>query len=165
MADRRRGAANVYDVPAYKEPEKIKRTEPSHSSAAITYSSGTKEERMESYIKTFIIVIIVAAAMYGVIDAKVQATAIRNEINTEQSVVDMLRSENTRMKAEIESKSSMKAVESYAENILGMQKLEKSQCEYITLESGNIIEIPENSNDFFVKLKSAFSEFIDYIRG
>ena len=112
-----------------------------------------------------LIVGLVGAAMYLVIDAKVQATAIRSEINNEQSVVDMLRSENYRMKAEIENKSSMKAVESYAENVLGMQKLEKSQCEYITLESSNVIEIPENEDNFFVKMKSKISEFIDYIRG
>ena len=156
MADRRRGEARVYDVPAYKESEKIRHSEPRHSSAAITYSSATNSERMESYIKIVLVVIVVGAALYSVIDAKVQATAIRGEINSEQSIVNMLRSENERMKAEIESKSSMKAVESYAENVLGMQKLEKSQCEYITLESGNVIEIPENDDNFFVKMKSSF---------
>ena len=69
------------------------------------------------------------------------------------------------MQAEIESKSSRKAVESYAENILGMQKLDKSQCEYVSLESGNVIEIPEENDNIFVDIKNAVSEFIDYLRG
>ena len=158
MADRRRGAASVLDISVYEEKE------PSRSGETITYTSG-KSERFGSYVMTVFVVAAVGALLYGVIDSKVQATAIRSEINNEQMIVDTLKSENARMKTEIESKSSMKAVESYAENVLGMQKLDKSQCEYITLESGNVIEIPENTDNFFVKVKSAISDFLDYLRG
>lgn len=94
-----------------------------------------------------------------------ESADIRSKINDEQKRVDVLRSENTRMQAEIETKISRKAVESYAEDILGMQKLDKSQCEYITLESGNVIEIPETEESFFVRLYNDISEFFEYLKG
>ena len=164
MADRRRGAAHVYDVPGYKEPERIQRTEPSHSSAKITRVK-TRDEAPGTYGRLMLVIAIAGIMLYAVIDSKVQATAVRNEINSQQKVVEMLRDENNRMQAEIESKSSRKAVESYAENILGMQKLDKSQCEYVSLESGNVIEIPEENDNIFADIKNAVSEFIDYLRG
>ena len=125
----------------------------------------TRDEAPGTYGRLMLVIAIAGIMLYAVIDSKVQATAIRNEINSQQKVVDTLRDENNRMQAEIESKSSRKAVESYAENILGMQKLDKSQCEYVSLESGNVIEIPEENDNIFVDIKNAVSEFIDYLRG
>jgi cell division protein FtsL len=165
MADRRRGAAHAYDVSiADPRDEQIGYSTPSHSSAGITHSVR-RDEAQGTYLKIMVVVALSFLMLYAVVDSKLQAKQIRDQINEEQRVVDVLRSEKIRMQTEIESKSSMRSVEDYAENILGMQKLEKSQCEYVSLESGNVIEIPENNDNIFVKIKTAFSEFLDYIRG
>ena len=58
------------------------------------------------------------------------------------------------MKTAIEEKSSQKAVEEYAENVLGMQKLERSQTEYITIDSGNVVEVSRKNESVFSKLES-----------
>ena len=79
--------------------------------------------------------------------------------------VDVLHSENVRMQTEIESKSALRSVEDYAEDVLGMQKLDKSQIEYLTMQNGNMIDIPEASHNQFVKMQHAFEDFVEYLRG
>ncbi len=164
MSDRRRGAANVYDIPLYNERDNIKLSEPSHSSARIK-RHVKRDEAPGTYTRLIAVFAAAGIILSAVISAKVEAAAIRSEINEEMKKVDSLKSENTRMQAEIETKTSRKAVESYAEDILGMQKLDKSQCEYITLKSGNVIEIPENDESFFVKMYNELSDFFEYLRG
>ena len=79
--------------------------------------------------------------------------------------VEHLRMEYFRMETEIERKSALNSVEEYAENILGMQKLDKAQIEYLSLENGNVIEISEDSDNIFVKAKHAIEDFVEYLRG
>lgn len=163
----RRNSARVYDIPGNKQEvqeERIEKTNPSHSSAHIV-RNVRKDEAPGTYSKVIGLVLVALVAFATVVSAKVEATDVRNQINEQQKIVNTLKSENTRMQAEIESKTSRKTVESYAENILGMQKLDKSQCEYISLESGNVIEIPEDEDNFFVKLYNKVSDFLEYLRG
>lgn len=161
---RRRGTAHVTDIAPKNERENIKYSEPSHSSANIVRSQK-KDEAPGTYTRLIVTFLLAGLVFSAVISAKVEATAIRSSINEAQREVDMLRSENTRMQAEIETKTSRKTVENYAENILGMQKLDKSQCEYISLESGNVIEIPDGDENIFVKLYNKVSDFFEYLRG
>lgn len=113
-----------------------------------------------------IVLALAAGLMLGlVIYGKVENAAIHSEISAETKRVDILRSENVRMQTEIESKSALKSVEEYAVNVLGMQKLDKSQIEYLSLENGNVVDIPDNSDNLFVRIKHAFEDFVEYLRG
>lgn len=113
-----------------------------------------------------ILLALAAGLMLGlVIYGKVENAAIHSEISAETKYVDILRSENVRMQTEIESKSALKSVEEYAVNVLGMQKLDKSQIEYLSLENGNVVDIPDNSENLFVRIKHAFEDFVEYLRG
>ena len=115
--------------------------------------------------KVIVLTLAAGLLMGSVIYAKVEQAALQTDISTQTKYVDILRSENVRMKSEIDGKSSIKVVEEYAENILGMQKIENSQIDYITIENGNVIDIPKSEDNIFVKLKNAFSDFLEYIRG
>ena len=88
-----------------------------------------------------------------------------SDINKLNDQVMILESENVRMQTAIESKSALKAVEDYAVDVLGMQKLDKSQIEYLSIENGNVIDIPEENENFFVKIKHSFEDFLEYLRG
>ena len=105
--------------------------------------------------------IILGAVIYG----KVENAAIHAEITTQNKTVEMLASENVRMQSEIEEKTALKSVESYVENILGMQKLDKSQIEYVSISNGSVADIPEGEDNVFLKIKNAFGDFLEYIRG
>ena len=105
--------------------------------------------------------LILGAFIYG----KVENAAIHAEITTQNKTVEMLASENVRMQSEIEEKTALKSVESYVENILGMQKLDKSQIEYVSISNGSVADIPEGEDNVFLKIKNAFGDFLEYIRG
>ena len=64
------------------------------------------------------------------------------------------------MIAAIEEKSSQKAVEEYAVKVLGMQKLERSQTEYVSIESGNHAEVSENEETVFEKIADTFEKLV-----
>lgn len=100
-----------------------------------------------------------------VVYPKVQQATVMSDINKLNEQVTILESENVRMQTAIESKSALNAVEDYAINILGMQKLDKSQIEYLNIENGNVIEIPDDEQNIFVRIKLSFEEFLEYIRG
>lgn len=105
--------------------------------------------------------LILGAVIYG----KVENAAIHAEITAQNKAVEMLASENVRMQSEIEEKTALKSVESYAEEILGMQKLDKSQIEYVSISNGSVADIPESEDNIFLKIKHAFGDFLEYIRG
>ena len=105
--------------------------------------------------------ILLMALIYG----KVENTAIHNEIAAQAQYVNMLESENVRMQSELEEKTALKSVEVYAEEILGMQKLDKSQIEYVSISNGNIVDIPESSDNIFVRLKNSIDDFVEYLKG
>lgn len=124
-----------------------------------------KAENRGSAPKVFFMAIAAALLLTLVVYGKMQNAAIYNEISEQTRYVDTLRSENVRMQTAIESKSGLKAVEDYAENVLGMQKLDKSQIEYLSLENGNVAEVPDQDDNIFVKIKHAFEDFVEYLRG
>ncbi len=114
------------------------------------------------------IILITASAglMLGaVIYGKVENAAIHTEIADKTEYVEMLASENVRMQSEIEGKTALSSIEDYAENILGMQKLDKSQVEYVSISNGSSADIPEEEDNIFVRIKNSFFDFLEYIRG
>lgn len=112
--------------------------------------------------------ILILALMGGLIllcvYSKADIATVHAEIIKEEAAVKELEQENTRMKTELEQKSSQKAVEAYAENVLGMQKLEKSQIEYVSLESGNVIEVADRRNDVFADIKDLWDSVVEYFK-
>jgi hypothetical protein len=113
--------------------------------------------------------VIAAFAAVGLLSLPVlsdaQYTELSRQITDQKAVLDELKSENVRLLTDIESKSAIKEVQSYATDILGMQKLDKSQVEYISTESGSEVVIPEYEPGFFTTLYNNFLDFIDYIKG
>ncbi|MCM1328484.1 MAG: hypothetical protein NC253_03505 [Ruminococcus sp.] len=105
--------------------------------------------------------ILLGAVIYG----KVEEASIHAEIREQTQYVEMLNSENARMRSELEEKTALKSVETYVEDVLGMQKLDKSQIEYVSISNGSVVDIPETEDNIFVRIKHAFTDFLEYIRG
>ncbi|MBQ2805635.1 MAG: hypothetical protein IJF08_01145, partial [Clostridia bacterium] len=70
---------------------------------------------------------LLAPVVYGQVKVKEVTTDI-TEANQEY---DIVLNEQKRMQSELESKMSIKNVEEYAEQVLGLQKLDQSQIEYL----------------------------------
>ncbi len=124
-----------------------------------------KAENVGSAPKLVVMALAAGLLLGALIYGKVENTAIYSEIAEQTQYVNMLASENVRMQSELEEKTALKSVEAYAEQILGMQKLDKSQIEYVSISNGNVVDIPENEENIFVKIKNSFNDFVEYLRG
>lgn len=77
------------------------------------------------------------------------------EINTSISNTE---SDNTRLKMEMESSVSLDKVDKYAQNTLGMVKVEDYQVNYVKLSGNDSVEVSggKQHTSVWQKLKSAF---------
>ena len=50
-------------------------------------------------------------------------------------------------------------------NVLGLQKLDNSQIKYVQTQTDDIIEIPEENKNIFVRAKEKINSFLEYIFG
>ena len=124
-----------------------------------------KSEKKLSVVKVILCAIVCFALLAAVILSNVQQLQLTSEITAKQKEYTDLQSENVRMQTELAGKTSNKNVQEYAENVLGMHALTPSQVEYVQIQTDDVVEIPEEDQNLFVKIKSAFDSFTAYMRG
>lgn len=83
----------------------------------------------------------------------VNLTRLTNEVSIQQGVLDDLNSEYIALKARQDQALSLSYVEQYAQNTLGMVKLDTNQVEYVEMNNPDQIEVRETG----VSLRSAMS--------
>lgn len=152
---------SVYEPkPLKKQPEPKVETKPAiqvKTNANPVASSGSA---FKIFIKAAVILGVLFAVLYG----NVETNRLFNEISKLEAELASLQSENLALAAEYESVTSLKNVEDYAENVLGLQKLDKAQIEYVELEGDTVIEVVETqSQNIFVMLKSWFADLCEYL--
>ncbi len=116
-----------------------------------------------STIKIVLLAIVAMILLFCVIYGKVQISDMYSQINNQKSYLSSEQSENARLKAELESYTSLKNIENYAEKVLGLEKLDKAQIMYVDIQNDDVVFIPENDDNVFVKIKNFFNSIIEYI--
>ncbi len=155
MADRNNLA---YDLSRFEEraPEKKPKIRLTQKRGMVNAGSAPKA------IAT---IAVIGLAISTIVISKVENAQLYSEIRQQNQSIAQLQDENNRMKSEIDGRSSLKNVENYAENVLGLEKLNKSQIEYIKVEADSVVEIPEVKEDFFTSLKNKAVEVWEYLNG
>ena len=105
-------------------------------------------------VMAFAALVVLFCVVYG----KVQVSDIYNKINSQKTELNVAESENARLKAELESYTSLRNIEEYAEEI-GLKKLDKAQIWYVDIQQEDIVKIPEKDENFFVKIKRSVRKF------
>ncbi|MBR1422164.1 MAG: cell division protein FtsL [Ruminococcus sp.] len=101
-----------------------------------------------------------SALMFG----RVEISQLIAEQTTQLEELEKLQSENISLQSELAQKTNMTTVEEYAENELGLHKLDKSQIEYITIDTEDKASVVKNEDEnFFVSLKNWFGSMMEYI--
>ena len=54
-------------------------------------------------------------------------------------------------------------VEEYAEDVLGLQKTQKSQIKYIRMNTESMTEVAEEGTNVFVSIKDWFDGILEYL--
>ena len=151
-------ALNVARYEEFEEHRRIR--EEAHPRMIVT-----KRSQAPVAIKAVICIAICVAAFAIAISSLAENASMHEQIVSAKAQVNDLKQENARMLTAIEEKSSQKAVEDYAENVLGMQKFERSQAEYISIESGNVVEIAQTNDSFAKKVSNEIDKFLESLKG
>ena len=119
-----------------------------------------KKSNIITIIGSVLILALLSAMIYGRVELSSLYTQ-RTELETQLA---QLQSENVSLESELAQKTSMTKVEEYAEKELGLQKLDKSQIEYVEVENDNTAQIVKSDDsNIFVKIKRWFSSVLEYI--
>ena len=116
-------------------------------------------------LKVFIAGVLALILFSVVINSYVQLNEVYSDISTANSDLNILRSENVRMQTELEGKASISNIKDYAEQHLGPQPLNKSQIQYLQIQTQDSVVIEEEEQNIFVKIKHKFEDIVAYLRG
>lgn len=144
---------SAYDAEVLAEEKKIK------------HRHNTGLLRSKNSIAKFLgIAVVTMALMFSMIYGKVELSSLYDKQAQLESELTQLVNENVSLESELATKTGLSKVEEYAEQELGLQKLDKSQIEYVEIEKDTVAEVvkPENDN-IFVKIKNWFSNALEYI--
>jgi hypothetical protein len=94
-------------------------------------------------VKGALITLIIAFAVGLILYNRVQLTQIDDQINKETKLLNELKGDEIRLNVTLDSRVSLKNVEDYAKNKLGLRMREKYQVQYITLSAGDKLEVKD----------------------
>lgn len=161
--------ANQYGTEAYElslfEPKQAKIVELKPNKKQL---KAQKRRAKIQKILNVVVATAISAVVIGVVGvtltSRVQLNEMNSVINQKQEELSTLKEEHERLKTELSSKTSAQAVEDYAVNELGMQKVDPHQIQYITVEDGDKVEVNEaDEPNVFQKIGGAISDFFAYL--
>ena len=115
--------------------------------------------------KISLVSILAVGLFYFVINSYVQLNEVYSDISAASTQLNELRSENVRMQTELEGQASIRNIKEYAEEKLGLQKMDQSQVQYIQIQTEDEVILEEPEQNIFIKIKSWFIDLIEYLRG
>lgn len=147
----------AYDYSAYdREEENVGRR--------IKHRVNPAEKKTSGGAKALAVAVAAFALFCSMIYGRVELTSLYTQQSELEAELAQLTNENISLESELAQKTGLTKVEEYAENELGLQKLDKSQIEYVEVEKETVAEVvtPEDTN-IFVKIKRWFSDVLEYI--
>ena len=122
--------------------------------AQTKFSLGRKIANIISIAALFTLIIAVIATNAAITTTSTEIADIKEEIV-------LLESEKSYLEFTLESRMTLDQIESYAENQLGMVKMDASQKKYVELESENKIVV--NQSPVKEKLDEAIQPILSYL--
>lgn len=96
-------------------------------------------------LKLLATVAVLAGVVISMLYSRALLTELSAQISKQNALLDEYKSESTRLSAELESKISLRNVEDYATQTLGMYAMDKGQVTYVNLCDGDKIELTSES--------------------
>ncbi|MBR4622086.1 MAG: septum formation inhibitor [Ruminococcus sp.] len=123
-----------------------------------------KARKTISIFKAFAIAAAAFLIFGSIIYGRVQLTSLYSEQSELETELAELQNENMGLESELAKKTGLTKVEDYAENRLGLHKLDRTQIKYVEVPKPSVAEneVPEDDN-IFVMLKRRFNDFLEYI--
>ncbi|MCI9235277.1 MAG: hypothetical protein HFG24_04775 [Anaerotruncus sp.] len=122
--------------------------------------------RLATAMKVAAVIAIGVAVVVMMLYYRAVLTELTLQISSERTKLNEEISEGTRLAAELESKVSLRNVEEYATQKLGMAPLDKSQITYINLNEGDRVELTSESPRQTIadRIQLAISNVQEYLK-
>ncbi len=148
----------AYDLSVY-EPRKAPEAPKQQAPEIKVKKNPAPIARKQSAFKFFMTAAVIFAVLCAVLYGKVESNRLFGEISDLEEQLKNLQTENITLAAEYEARTSLKNVEDYAENVLGLKKLDKAQIEYVEIEGDSVIEIVDVENkNIFIRIRNWLNE-------
>lgn len=153
----------AYDYNIYEEAEQSNNAT-AEAPVEKKHSGVVRRHKTASVIKAFGIAVITLGILCYMIYGKVELTGLYSEQSKLQNELTRLTDENVSLESELAQKTGLTKVENYAENQLGLKKLDKSQIEFIEVPKREVAvaSAPADEN-LFVRIKNWFNGVLEYI--
>lgn len=119
----------AYDLSTFEKREKQQKPR-------LKVANGAKPKRKFDFsgLKVVATVAIIVSLAWGVLYSRAQVTELTTQISTTQTSLSNAKSEYDYLNLQLESKTDLSSVETYAVTQLGLTKMDASQVTYLTLE-------------------------------
>ena len=153
---------DIYRIPAPQKRKESQRV-PQEQLQAMPGKRARRRTLPFQQVACAAIILVTASAMiYG----HVSLTRLTNEVSTQQNALSNLNSEYVALKAKQDQSLSLSYVEQYAQNKLGMVKLDANQVEYVEMNNPDRIEVRQTGASLkgaMSELTKSFSAILEYL--
>ncbi len=134
--------------------------------------SNKKKQRVNNKLKVKVVfAFMVAFALSGFVMYRYALiTDLNYKINTKMNALTEIKNENTRLKVKIERELDLQKIQQFAEENLGMQKPDKSQCTFVKVPRSDFTTASnknegraKNSDNIFEALLSKVDKLTEFL--
>ncbi len=97
------------------------------------------------------------------VNSRTRLIEVQTDVNNATTELNALKSENAYYNYQLESMVSLKSIEDYARNELGLIKRDSNQVTYIKLNDQNKIEVAKQPETGYEQLKEIWNSVIDLV--
>ena len=126
--------------------------------------SANKRRKNAATIRIIFAAIVVLALFSVMTYGRVELSKLYSEKAEMEEQLMLLNNENISLESELAQQTGLTKVEEYAEVKLGLQKLDKSQIEYVEVEettSATVVE--DKESNVFVEIQEWFNGVLEYL--
>ena len=151
--------STAYDFSAFAPaPETEKRVR------VVKAKKSHKKEDRRFLAKLTVYLLAIVLLMTATVMSRMKLTETKSDINSYASDLTELQSENAYLNYKLESLVSLKNAENYAEDELGLVKMDTSRVEYVNLQDENAI-VTNESESIGEKLDAFVNSVIEFLGG
>lgn len=148
----------AYDLSLFEPKEEHKTREPVQKPKR---KPATREAvKPGTVIRWVAVSLFVTLSLVSIMMCNVQLTNLSDHISKAQAQLSAAQGEEVRLNMQLESRTSLSNVESYAVNQLGMQKTNQYQVTYVHLADQDKVAVTPPSRNIFAWLGNLILEYL-----
>ncbi|MBP1572233.1 MAG: cell division protein FtsL [Oscillospiraceae bacterium] len=128
------------------------------------YTNPKRKASARTMIELLTLVAFMSAILFSIVFNQIEVSKLTREQSELSTQLTQLKNECTNLEAQLASKTGITAVEDYAENTLGLTKLDKAQVEFVEIDIPTVSEVIETEEEgFFASVKGWVEGVKEYL--